>query len=166
MESERVHTNDSDLIILSLYGVFAVYQICLITAVIACLVHSYTSPVLVKNLPNSYPPHTRPVYQAGSITRSSFIKNVDSPFVYAESVLGAALIAVSHCHGPWPVPAYLVLVHFLWKLSLWSRLPEPLLIKALRRAGFSTRKVHTNPSSIPSIGYLPMDQIRIKWAEL
>jgi hypothetical protein len=26
MESERVHTNDSDLIILSLYGVFAVYQ--------------------------------------------------------------------------------------------------------------------------------------------
>jgi hypothetical protein len=49
----------------------------------------------------------------------SFIKNVDSPFVYAESVLGAALIAVSHCHGPWPVPAYLVLVHFLWKLSLW-----------------------------------------------
>jgi hypothetical protein len=32
---------------------------CLITAVIACLVHSYTSPVLVKNLPNSYPPHTR-----------------------------------------------------------------------------------------------------------
>jgi hypothetical protein len=27
-----------------------------------------------------------------------FIKNVNSPFMYAESVLGAALISVSHCY--------------------------------------------------------------------
>ncbi|RAL06458.1 uncharacterized protein BO97DRAFT_325581, partial [Aspergillus homomorphus CBS 101889] len=48
----------------------------------------------------------------------SFVKNVNSPFVYAQSVLGAALISVSHCRGLWPVPTYLVLVHGLGKLSL------------------------------------------------
>ncbi|PYI36399.1 hypothetical protein BP00DRAFT_483569 [Aspergillus indologenus CBS 114.80] len=193
MKTARFHTNDSDLLILGLYGVFLGYQLynktrsyrprhpalfwhilaglielvlyyrtprCGRGAVIACWVHSFTSLALVKGLPNGYPPHTRPVYQAGSLIRSalvvhayitqtamdyhssimplhgfvytralifllgtigptrSFIKNVNSPFVYAQSVLGAALISVSHCRGLWPVPTYLVLVHRLGKLSL------------------------------------------------
>jgi hypothetical protein len=48
-----------------------------------------------------------------------FIKNINSPFVYAESVLGAALISVSHCHGSWPIPVYLMLMHLVGKISLW-----------------------------------------------
>jgi hypothetical protein len=49
-----------------------------------------------------------------------FIKNVNSPFMYAKSVLGAALISVGHCYGSWPVPAYLTLMHLLGKISLWA----------------------------------------------
>jgi hypothetical protein len=48
-----------------------------------------------------------------------FIKNINSPFVYAESVLGAALISVSHCYRSWPIPVYLILMHLLRKISLW-----------------------------------------------
>jgi hypothetical protein len=48
-----------------------------------------------------------------------FVKNVNSPFVYAESVLGAALISVGHCHGSWPIPVYLMLMHLVGKISLW-----------------------------------------------
>ncbi|KAL2783980.1 hypothetical protein BJX66DRAFT_330280 [Aspergillus keveii] len=135
---------------------------CSIVAVTACCVHSVTSLALVKYLPNGYPPHTRPAYQAGSILRPllviraycsqspvdyhssmmplhgfvytralifllgtmgpsrDFIKNVNSPFVYAESVLGAALISVGHCQGSWPVPTYLILMNLLGKISLWA----------------------------------------------
>lgn len=49
----------------------------------------------------------------------SFTTNVNSQFVYAESVFGAALISIGHCHGSWPVPVYLLLIHFLGKISLW-----------------------------------------------
>ncbi|KAL2824968.1 hypothetical protein BJY01DRAFT_241630 [Aspergillus pseudoustus] len=193
--SERFQTNDSDYIILGLYGVFLLYHTlnkgnvyrtrcqglfwhiisgalelilfygnsrCSLVAVTACCVHSVTSLALVKNLPNGYPPHTRPAYQSGALMRPllvirayysqnpvhyhssmmplhgfvytralifllgtmgpsrDFIKNVNSPFVYAESVLGAALISVGHCHGSWPVPAYLTLMHLLGKISLWA----------------------------------------------
>ncbi|KAE8372670.1 hypothetical protein BDV26DRAFT_285760 [Aspergillus bertholletiae] len=250
MGSTRVYTNDSDRVILGLYGIFIIYHglnqgkiyrphhpaliwhilsgtlevilyygdfNCSIAAVVACWVHSYTSLTLVKGLPNGYPPHTRPAYQAGSIMRTiqvvrayytqnpmdyhdsmmplhgfvytralifllgtmgptrSFVQNVNSPFVYAESVLGAALISVSHCHGSWPVLVYLTLMHLLGKISLWisedhesrkeSGLAEPILIKTLRWAGFVMHKVPPNSRTAPLIGYLPMDNIGDRWAK-
>jgi hypothetical protein len=48
-----------------------------------------------------------------------FVKNVNFLFVYTESVLGAALISVSHYYGLWTIPVYLMLMHLLGKISLW-----------------------------------------------
>jgi MFS-type transporter involved in bile tolerance (Atg22 family) len=48
-----------------------------------------------------------------------FVKNINSLFVYAESVLGATLISVSHCYRLWPIPVYLMLMHLVRKISLW-----------------------------------------------
>ncbi|KAE8410320.1 hypothetical protein BDV36DRAFT_289689 [Aspergillus pseudocaelatus] len=151
------HILSGALEVILYYGNFQ----CSIVTVVSCWIHSYTSLVLVRDLPNGYPPHTRPAYQAGSVMRivlvvrayfsqnpvhyhdsmmplhgfvytralifllgtmgptRSFTTNVNSQFVYAESVFGAALISIGHCHGSWPVPVYLLLVHFLGKLSLW-----------------------------------------------
>ncbi|OJJ95815.1 hypothetical protein ASPACDRAFT_35706, partial [Aspergillus aculeatus ATCC 16872] len=48
----------------------------------------------------------------------SFLKNVNSRFVYSESILGGALIAVSHYSKPEAVATYLLIIHVLGKVSL------------------------------------------------
>ncbi|KAE8335186.1 hypothetical protein BDV24DRAFT_156234 [Aspergillus arachidicola] len=213
------HIISGSVELLLFYGGFK----CSPAAVISCLIHSYTSLVLVKDLHNGYPPHTRPAYQAGSIMRSiqvvhaystqdpihyhdclmllhgfvytrvlifllgtmgptrSFIKNVNSPFIYAQSALGAALISVGHCHGSWPMLSYLILMHSLGKNKLMgplntykltkhvgahrkNDLPEPPLTKFLRYAGFVTCVSPADPSKTRSIGYLKADFLGTKWA--
>ncbi|PLB48641.1 hypothetical protein P170DRAFT_474994 [Aspergillus steynii IBT 23096] len=196
MISQRIYTNDSDTIILSLYIIFFLYHVqnkgtsyrsyhpalpwhtaagatevvlyylgfrCSLMAVAACLIHSWTALMLVKNLRNGYPPLTRPIYQAGSVMRPiqilhayytqtptayhdavmpihafiytrvmfflmgtmgptlSFQKNVNSPFIYSEAILGGALIAVSHSSKPEAIGIYLSIVHVLGKIGLWTR---------------------------------------------
>ncbi|KAE8405932.1 hypothetical protein BDV37DRAFT_270391 [Aspergillus pseudonomiae] len=120
---KHILSTDSDAIILGLYGVFAIYHGLNRGRI-------YQPRHKVKDLLNSYLPHTRPAYQAGSIIQSnpihyhnsmiplhrfvythtlifllgtmgptrSFTTNVNSQFVYAESVFGAALISIGHCH--------------------------------------------------------------------
>ena len=51
---------------------------------------------------------------------TSFLVNVNSPFVYAEAVFGAALISVSHCSKSWAVMEYMSVVFIIGKLSLWT----------------------------------------------
>ncbi|KAI3017322.1 hypothetical protein CBS147347_10318 [Aspergillus niger] len=105
----------------------------------------------------------------------SFVKNVNAPYVYAESVLGAALISVGHCHGSWSVPTYLVLVHAIGKLSLRIRekyefcreknIPEPHWSRILRKLGFCTRVGQEVVPNAPLIGHLPTDMIGAIWTE-
>lgn len=51
----------------------------------------------------------------------SFQKNVNSRFVYSESILGGALIAVSHSTKPEAIAVYASIMHMVGKLSLWAR---------------------------------------------
>lgn len=104
-----------------------------------------------------------------------FVKNVNSPFVYAESVLGAALISVGHCHGSWPIPVYLIFMHLIGKISLWvgeqhdycrsNGVPESTHVKILRSAGFWTRESYTKADSAPRIGFLTADIIGEKYTK-
>ncbi|KKK13112.1 hypothetical protein ARAM_006752 [Aspergillus rambellii] len=124
--------------------------------------HSVTSLILVKNLPNGYPPHTRPAYQAGSLMRpvqiirayytqspvdyhdaimpihafvyaraiifilgtmgpsKSFLRNVNSRFVYTQAIFGGALIAIGHCSRPEAICVYVVIMHTLGKIGVWT----------------------------------------------
>jgi hypothetical protein len=54
---------------------------------------------------------------------TSFTENVNSKHVYAHAVFGAALLSVGHCSGGvTTIFYYVLLVHAVGKLSLYSRL--------------------------------------------
>ncbi|KAJ5335643.1 uncharacterized protein N7506_005703 [Penicillium brevicompactum] len=135
---------------------------CSALAVVACFVHSLTSLVLVHRLPNGYPPHTRPAYQAGSTLRLVWIvqayltkapmdyhdaimpihgfvytrsllflfglieksaspkDNRSAQVSYAEAVICAGCISVSHCGHPWAVCLYLGVFTLCGGLGQWT----------------------------------------------
>ncbi|KAL5042410.1 hypothetical protein BDW71DRAFT_200620 [Aspergillus fruticulosus] len=94
-----------------------------------------------------------------------FIKNVNSLFVYAESVLGAALISVGHCQGSWPVPAYLILMHLLGKISLTNGVADSIHVRILRFTGLCVCEPSSEAAVSPQIGYLPADTIGEKYTK-
>ncbi|GES64685.1 hypothetical protein ATEIFO6365_0009017400 [Aspergillus terreus] len=257
MMYQRIHTNDSDTIVLPLYIVLFLYHMtnrgtsyrtyhpalpwhsiagtveiilyylgfrCSLMAVVACFVHSWTALMLVKNLQNGYPPLTRPAYQAGAVMRPaqmlyayytqspadyhdalmpihsfvytrvliflmgtmgptpSFKKNVNSRFVYSESILGGALIAVSHSTKPEAIAVYASIMHMVGKVSLWARrkhdaereqgVPLSKTVRLLSYLGFITRGKRLVDSSkasskeAPEIGHLYADRMGHSWASV
>lgn len=110
----------------------------------------------------------------------SFHKNVNSRFIYSESIFGGAVIAIGHCSLPEAVPLYLILVHVLGKIGLWARrkqdicrahnLPESRILKLLSLLGFITRDqelVSMTKAGVkepPEIGHLPGDKMGHTWA--
>ncbi|PTU16983.1 hypothetical protein P175DRAFT_0447294 [Aspergillus ochraceoroseus IBT 24754] len=190
---------------------------CSLLSIAGTLMHSVTSLILVKNLPNGYPPHTRPAYQAGSLMRpvqiirayytqspvdyhdaimpihafvyaraiifilgtmgpsKSFLRNVNSRFVYTQAIFGGALIAIGHCSRPEAICVYVVIMHTLGKIGVWTSTKKqglriPILVHVLMLMGFSSQGESimdygkTDTDKVPEIGHLPVDLIGHHWA--